>query len=304
MSLRSSLACLLPLLLASPAFAQETPAQAPTQPPAAPESPVGENPSEADEETSPAMPEPIDPGEPSTDETPAPEEGPVEAATTSNESNEIAPPPQETEPAPGEPEASIEEPTPEEEPKAPQESAFASDSRSGHIQVALGGALTLPFGQLAQDVSAFSRSGFGFTPSLDVAYGVSRYVAVGAYGSLSLHGGTNDCEGCSSSGLQAGAFVRYHLVQGLRFDPWISYGIGFRSLSVSPASGNSQNYSGLEWLRLQFGGDWYALPQLGFGPYLEFAAASFFQTPDEQKAGGVSLRAQVGLRVLFDWPGK
>lgn len=231
------------------------------------------------------------------------------------EPTELPPEPEVTtpeEPAPSAPATPPEElPPPAEVPPASPEpdkatatELFASDTLGGQFQLGVSGLFSLPFGELSSSVDSFSNLGIGWGPAIDLGYGIARNVVIGAYGDLAAYGSTEECVNCSALGFGAGAFVRYHLVQGLRFDPWVSYGIGFRSLSLSPENGASRDYTGLEWLRLQFGGDWYATKQLGFGPFVELSATSFLSSPANEPSGGLSWNFQSGLRILLDLPGR
>lgn len=173
------------------------------------------------------------------------------------------------------------------------------DLRSGHIQLSGSVAFVLPFGAVAEDTSQSARFGPGLGYQLDVGYGVSRSVVVGGWGQILMLSDGSACGDCAGTGYAGGLFARYHLVQGLRFDPWFSFGVGYRTQSHD-VSGVERTYSGLEWGRLQFGGDWYAIPQIGFGPYVELAAGTFFNRPDDEPGASVYWRFQAGLRVTFD----
>ncbi len=232
----------------------------------------------------------------------------------------VAPAPAEPTTPPTEPTPPAEEPTPPTAPSArtppPTPASAASeepvegpppgprDTLSGHFQGGLTGAFALPFGTVSDGVSERDRVGDGIGFNLDLGYGVHRNVVLGVYGQLLSLGDGNDCSDCPANAYAGGAFVRYHLVQGLRFDPWLSYGIGYRFQSTDPSEGDSLDYSGLDWMRLQFGGEWYAWSQLGFGPLLELSAGTFFSRPDGEDGGGVYWNFLAGLRVVVDLPGK
>jgi hypothetical protein len=178
------------------------------------------------------------------------------------------------------------------------------DTLTNHFVAGGSVSYALPFGTVSDGVDQRDRVGTGLGYGLDLGYGLSGHVVAGVWGQLLTLGDGNDCSSnCDATSYAGGAFVRYHLVQGLRFDPWLSFGIGYRSQS-SNSFGEKKQYGGLDWARLQIGGDWYALSQLGFGPVLELGAGSFFSRPEEESAGGVHWRFLVGLRVVADFPGK
>ncbi len=178
------------------------------------------------------------------------------------------------------------------------------DTLTGHFVAGGSVSYALPFGTVSDGVDQRDRVGTGLGYGLDLGYGLSGHVVAGVWGQLLTLGDGNDCtSNCDATSYAGGAFVRYHLVQGLRFDPWLSFGIGYRSQS-SNSFGEKKQYGGLDWARLQIGGDWYALSQLGFGPLLELSAGSFFTRPEGESAGGVHWQFLVGLRVVADFPGK
>lgn len=225
-------------------------------------------------------------------------------------------------PAPTTPERPLPPPpAPEEKEDAPTTALpvtpeFGTDTRSGHFYVALDAGLVGPFGEVARGLEHFSRTGPGFAPALEVSYGVGRSVSLGVYGSYALFGEGSRCSDCSSSSLGAGAFLRYHLVTGLRLDPWLSFGLGVRTLSTSLPGGDDRNYAGLEFARAQIGGDWFMTKNLFLGPFLGLGAGTFFggvprgevrDDPESTLAvesGGIHWRFETGLRIGFDFPGK
>jgi len=194
--------------------------------------------------------------------------------------------------------------TPPEEAAAPAITPFAQDTLAGQFQLGVSGLFAMPFGEVSRGADFDALTSVGFGPGVDLGIGVGRHLVVGAYGDLNFYGAGSACTDCSSTSLGVGAFVRYHLVQGLRFDPWVSYGIGYRDLRTASDRNGASEYSGLEWMRLTFGGDWYANRQFGFGPLVSLSAASFLDAPASADVGGVNWRFQAGLRVLLDLPGR
>jgi hypothetical protein len=178
----------------------------------------------------------------------------------------------------------------------------APDQLGGHIVLGGRAALAVPFGELAPGVAQADVASSGLGLGLDAGFGVSRTTVLGLYGDLELYDEAGGCPDCGPSSLGVGAFVRYHLVQGLRFDPWASLGIGYRGFEYD-LTGTGASYSGLEWLRVTFGGDWYPTPHLGFGPFVELGAASMLTRPVSEDGGGVNWRFQLGMRVAVDLAG-
>jgi hypothetical protein len=176
----------------------------------------------------------------------------------------------------------------------------------------------VPFGSLENGIKQtdFLDGGPGF--ALDVGIGVSRVVALGVWGQALSLSSSDECPDCSASSLAIGPFVRYHLVQGLRFDPWLSAGVGYRSTTLRGTPAGNLSYRGFDLLRLQVGGDWYPASMLGIGPLFELGmgiytskdAAAAPATPDGTPSNGsideIAPFWQFisGVRLTLDIPGR
>lgn len=171
--------------------------------------------------------------------------------------------------------------------------------------VLIGGAVgpTWSFGKLASDVAAARGLDTGLGFQLDAGVGLSRSVALGAWGSFATYGDGDDCESCSGKAFAVGPFVRYHLSQGLRFDPWLSLGVGYRQISFESA-GLKSKFSGFQWLRLELGGDYYLFSGFGLGPYGSLSLSSYSKRPEGTGEAGVNTELSTGVRFLFDLPGR
>lgn len=191
----------------------------------------------------------------------------------------------------------------EKEERAPELVPFRRDAIGGHFQVGLTGLVTFPFGSTSKDVGARTRAGWGGGGAIDLTYGVDRYVALGAYAEMGALGESRKCQACTGTFLGSGAFVRYHVSQGLRLDPWVSYGLGFTGFGGKDGDEVS-HYSGVEWMRLGVGADWYLSPGLLIGPVFGLSAAHMVERPKLEAPGGPLMRATIGLRIAFDSPGR
>jgi hypothetical protein len=174
--------------------------------------------------------------------------------------------------------------------------------RAGHFALAPGLALLVPFGSLDAQASQSDVAGPSLALTLDLGLGISRTTMLGLWGHGSSLSTVDDCSGCSASTFAGGAFVRYHLVQGLRFDPWMSAGIGVRSTKLD--TDTSARYTGVDWLRLEVGGDWYPWSNIGFGPFLSFHLGSTLSGPSENESSGPYGYLLLGARAVLDFPGK
>jgi len=180
----------------------------------------------------------------------------------------------------------------------------APDTLAGHVIVSGSVGLVVPFGSFQDGASQTSAVGVGPGFQLDIGIGVSRPVELGIWGQT-LNLGDGDCTSCSLTSHAFGAFVRYHLVQGVRFDPWMSAGIGYRLATLSGLPGGDIDYSGIEWLRLQVGGDWYPFRVFGFGPFLELDMGIYGKrSPGSLGDAAPHWQFWSGLRISLDVPGK
>jgi hypothetical protein len=240
-------------------------------------------------------PPPVEPREepekPSSGEPEGEEEAPSEEAGAPEE-----PPAPETR-LPGD-EVDEDEPEPPLIPPAP-------NTLAGHVLVSGSAALVAPFGSFQEGISQTSAVGTGLGFQIDVGVGISRTVELGVWGQTLNLGDGNDCADCSLTSHAFGAFVRYHLVQGVRFDPWMSAGIGYRLATVSGLPGGDIDYSGIEWLRLQVGGDWYPFRVAGLGPFFELDMGIYGnRSPGSLGDASAHWQFLSGLRVTLDVPGK
>jgi hypothetical protein len=180
---------------------------------------------------------------------------------------------------------------------------LATDTLAGHFTLGAGVGLAVPFGKLESGASESDAFDPSLLFSVDAAFGVSRNVALGAYGQYLSYSADDDCVDCEPSGFAVGAFVRYHLVQGTRFDPWALAGLGYRKTTIKTPGGDL-DYSGIDWLHLQVGGDWYPISVLGVGPYLGLDFGYYGDHPDDSRDSAAHWQFSTGLRLLLDVPGK
>ena len=134
--------------------------------------------------------------------------------------------------------------------------------------------------------------------NVDLGYGLSRNVVIGAWGEFDNHSTPSNCPRLCSGGksLAGGPFIRYHLVQGTRFDPWGSFALGVRSTTVDTEF-VSKDYFGFDILKLSLGGDWYPTSNIGVGPYVTFDWGTYGSSGGHTGLG-------TGLRLTLDLPGK
>jgi hypothetical protein len=190
----------------------------------------------------------------------------------------------------------------------------SQDLLGGHVLVGAGVGPTWALGKLGSEVAAVRGLGTGLGVNADAGFGLSRSVLVGVWGSFGRYGNGDACGACDGMAFAVGPFVRYHLSQGLRFDPWLSLGGGYRRVQFDqdgvlsgppPAEPPvTAKFSGLQWLRLELGADYYMLSGLGLGPYGSLGLSSYTSRPKSAGEATVSTELSVGLRFLLDVPGR
>jgi hypothetical protein len=183
----------------------------------------------------------------------------------------------------------------------------AADLLGSHVLLgaAVGPAWSL--GQFASNRSSDVRLGTGLAFRADVGFGVSRSVVLGAWGTYAGYTDGTSCaddQHCSGRAFSVGPYVRYHLSQGLRFDPWLTLGAGYRRLAFDDTAGARQKFSGIEWLHFELGADYYVFSGLGVGPYASLGLSTYTTRPSGSGDATVNTELSTGLRFLFDLPGR
>jgi hypothetical protein len=116
---------------------------------------------------------------------------------------------------------------------------------------------------------------------IDAGYRFPR-VYIGAYVQYGIAFVNNDKSGCggeadfSSSDVQFGANVHYHLFPNRTLDPWGGIGIGYEFLNFSSNRlVGPEPTNGFQFFNLQLGADYKATPKLGIDPFVMFGLGQF-----------------------------
>ncbi len=202
-----------------------------------------------------------------------------------------------------------------------------TDTRRGNVLASLHANWVAPAGSIATgaEVARLVSAGPSFGGTLGI--GISRYVVLEASASYSLLAGADVCLACKGRSFDLGLGFAYHLAQGIAMDPWVSFGAGWRSSTFTfddPASdkdnpalvgvlpvASGRAYQGLDVARIALGADFYPVPKLGFGPFVEADFGTYLARPaptpkhgetvGPADAGGATYAFfQVGLRIAFD----
>ena len=195
----------------------------------------------------------------------------------------------------------------------------AADKLGGHLVIGGGASIAAQFGPLKSGTNA-TTLGPGLNTVLDAGIGLGRTVTLGVFGEYALYNAKR-CIDCGATSWGVGPFVRYHLVQGTRFDPWMLVSVAYRTFSAEGPLivGNEQlppvrrDFRGVEWGHLAFGADLYVFQNFAFGPWLELTGGHVTHEPLDIEISTGSLTKSswtaygcfsAGLRLVFDTPGK
>jgi len=184
----------------------------------------------------------------------------------------------------------------------------APDTRGGHLFVNAKASYLAPAGSLAVTVPTADVTGAGMNFGGILGIGISRYTVVEASFGYAPMFGPSDCKDCGGRIFDLGVGLSYHLAQGVAIDPWVSYGLGLRlaDLTTTAVPGQrggalaDQSYRGVDLARLALGADFYPLPQLGFGPFIEVDLGTAFSRPDPTLGPSAYAFFQFGLRIALD----
>ena len=157
--------------------------------------------------------------------------------------------------------------------------------RGFELSLALGYAI--PFGDYYQ-----SDSGQGAVISDEISggipivfgagYRINPQVSVGAtfqYGEGFVK--SDACPSgasCSASDYRLSFGVRFHFMAEQSFSPWISVGLGYEWLPIEVSEGRQSggaSIAGLEFMNLEFGGDFRVSPDFTIGPFVGLWVGKF-----------------------------
>jgi Outer membrane protein beta-barrel domain len=155
-----------------------------------------------------------------------------------------------------------------------------------------------PLGNFSSGYPIGSRLSSGYGLGLDVGYGITRHFSLSIAGDYQKVYSGSACTTCDASAYAIGLRMRYHLVEGTRFDPWIGYGFGYRQTAFESGS-STTTFDAVEPIRMEVGGDWYATSMLTFGPILSLGIDRTLNAT-ETGDGRWSTILSAGLRIGFD----
>src|SRR5512145_1789995 len=191
---------------------------------------------------------------------------------------------------------------PDSEPPLPvRPASIDRDELTGHLRLGLAGAFGTLSGSFLESSGIGSKlAGSPFFLG-DLGVGISRHLEVLVAGDYSSASHGSSCSSCRATSWAIGPMLRYQLVEGTRFSPWLALGAAYRKSSLEGYDVSSVR--SIEFLRLQLGGDWFALSNIAVGPVLGLGVAASFDASkgDDERVFALFYG---GLRLLFDVPGR
>ncbi len=193
--------------------------------------------------------------------------------------------------------------------KAGVAKASAPDDRTLHAYVNAHVSSVFAWGSVARDLpmSALASAGLGFGGHLGL--GLSRALVLEAGGTYAMLGAQENCADCKAGSFDLGLGFSYHVAQGFALDPWVGYGIGVRWMNFPNAAFSTPAFhdtfgdssvQGLDLARLSMGGDFYPLPALGIGLFLEADIGRTVSHPFPELLPSTYAFFQIGARLSFD----
>jgi hypothetical protein len=180
------------------------------------------------------------------------------------------------------------------------------DERTGHVLVQAKVGYSQPLGRIAAGLPASNVVSGGAAFGASVGLGLNRGAVLEVSASYARLSAASQCPACAGSSFDLGLGLVYHIAQGIAFDPWISYGAGYRRATFSGSTGLSavegfpeDAFHGLDLARVALGGDFYPAPAFGIGAFVELGAGTYLSRPDDFGAAAYGF-LQVGLRLAFD----
>jgi hypothetical protein len=143
-------------------------------------------------------------------------------------------------------------------------------------------------------------AGYKLNPNMyigaDFQYGIA-FVNTGKITACSQSGVS-----CSANDVMFGANFHYHFMPDQTIDPWAGIGVGYEILNFSESvMGQSAGVglNGFQFLNLQVGGDFKAMPNLGVGPFLMFSLGQFSNCSTSGPNAGGS--CTINQTAMHEW---
>lgn len=157
---------------------------------------------------------------------------------------------------------------------------------------------TQGFGMVAPGAGIGDIAQAGMGVELGLKYRIDPWWAIGINGNYQeLHGTTV----AAARGVTGGIDVTYHAMPGIRVDPWLQAGVGYRMLWQNNDNPRPNVFThGFELLKVEVGVDWRVSPAVALGPVIG-ADLNMFLWQDVA-GGGANAMPSATLNT-FVWAG-
>lgn len=151
---------------------------------------------------------------------------------------------------------------------APVKNAFEIGVSAGYAQ---------GVGELGRDLADLDDvAGPGGAVQLDLGYRIIPQLSVGAYGSFAgYQKGDVLADETNVTGVNAGIQATYHFRPSANLDPWVSLGVGWKGLWLSPETGKTTALQGIDFARLQIGADYRLSKDIAIAPVIGGSLGTF-----------------------------
>lgn len=145
-----------------------------------------------------------------------------------------------------------------------------------NVEVGVGLGYAQGNGQLGDYATSLENTASpGGALQLDASYRVRPDVSLGAYATLSDHSGVEQSDIGHVSAATTGVQATYHLRRAWAADPWVSGGIGWKTMWLEPRGGTTRSFHGIELARVQVGTDVRVSPTVSVSPVVGVSASTF-----------------------------
>ena len=197
-------------------------------------------------------------------------------------------------------------PSKQSRPESTPELKASPDTRTGTLYLGVAPAVFVPFGgDYQQGANPYDVLGAMGGLRAQLGYAISRDGIIGLNGEFGTTVGSSS-EGQSTiqgsgSTFAIGVHYRYALTTGLKFDPWFSYGIAYRGVDSDTTFG-PMTRSGIDWLRIECGSEWYPVGVFGISPVVGMTFGTLFA--DGSQSGTFIGTANFSLKFQLNLPGR
>jgi hypothetical protein len=166
------------------------------------------------------------------------------------------------------------------------------------FQMAFRTGATFPAGRLRGDTELADVFGWQIPLMVELGGKPNKHLFVGGYVGFGLGGSSSGPGGCGVGATECVSFsarvgfeIQYHIAPDDRLNPWLGYGIGYQSISLSRTNNGRETTdraSGWEYGRFMAGLDVRVSKSFGVGPFAELSVGEYLSESSTQNGFGSS----------------